>query len=145
VALRNPAAGRCVAANPEEIISWAYARVIARHGAAGSEVPFGQLVAEVRAEASAELSRRIAKNLRRIARAAARIRGASEVLAYMQQSAAGRAAAPEHEFTDLDPDAFALVLAARQPPARVNGHALHGAAPGPPRWHPESHRDTEDD
>lgn len=152
-ALRSPGTGRRVGKS-EEIVSWAYARVIARHEAAGTEVPFGQLVIEVRAEAAAELHRRIAKNLRRIASAVARIRADSEVLAGMQQAAARirandlqPSADAEHEFADLDPGKFALVLAGRRPPARVNGHGrgVPAGAAWPPGRHPELDPDPEND
>jgi hypothetical protein len=106
-----------VSSASDRIIARAYVRVQARHQAAGTEMD------------------------RQIRKAGKHLRAAAGLSSVIRRSPALRSVAAERKLADFD--LAALMAGDRASPKAVNGHGPRAA--GPPRWHPESRRETEDD
>jgi hypothetical protein len=113
-----------VAWSAEEIVGGAVERVLTRYGvvkAGGGDVSADEFLRDVLAEAVTQVNELVARDLRRMQRAAERIRAAEDLIVAMTLAAAPVVVAP--------PAADRLRAVA----ADLGG--LPGA--GVPRWHPE--------
>jgi hypothetical protein len=104
-----------VASSSARLLTKAFNRVEARHRVTNpeSELSFDVLLAEALVEVQAVLSMRMARDLRKMRRAAKRRHADGELLARIPSIAAAAEAPPEEQ------------AQAGRPP------------PGPPAWHPE--------